>query len=94
MLASRLLLALGILLVAVMASADREDPTDFPQSRMPAPEAIITSDDRSTEITESFEDEFPPTGWTIMSSGEASTWTKDSFHPHSGNYCSSVLFGE
>ncbi|MCK5407641.1 MAG: choice-of-anchor J domain-containing protein, partial [Candidatus Krumholzibacteria bacterium] len=94
MIASRSLLALGILLLAAVASADREVPTDFPQSRMPAQEAIKTSADRSTEITEGFEDEFPPTGWTIMTSGEASTWIKESSYPHSGDYCSSVTFGE
>lgn len=40
----------------------------------------------NTYLVEDFENDFPPTGWTIESTVPAYTWTQDSYRPYLGSY--------
>ncbi|MCF7913403.1 MAG: choice-of-anchor D domain-containing protein, partial [Candidatus Cloacimonetes bacterium] len=46
-----------------------------------------TRETRDILVSEGFEGEFPPLGWTRQNLGMGSNWGQDSFYPHTGMSC-------
>jgi len=44
-------------------------------------------------VSEGFETAVPPTGWTLMTSGEATTWEQTSGAANTGQYSAAVFYG-
>ena len=92
---SLMLLALVAIVAAGTALAGDKTEIVYNQSQVtPTPVAYpISEGDRVDLVFESFENEFPPTGWTTMTSGESYTWVQSNAWARSGAYSAYVQYG-
>jgi len=85
-------LGLALLMAAGLAFAhnDYERNPDFVQPGGPLPGDDVL---RLNYLFDSFEDAWPPAGWTIMTSGASTTWEQTSNAANSGMFSAAVFYG-
>ncbi len=85
---------LGILMLLAGVGLARPHHESVPNpNQVGTDKPLMPEDSRSNYISESFETEFPPPGWTTMTSGEATHWGRVTTYPHSGEFCAAVFYG-
>jgi|GEM_PF-4331858 len=90
----------GILIIALLAlclssaalAMDKKSTVQRPTIER-TPVAMYEPDSRLMLVNESFEGDFLPAGWTIMTSGAASTWEQSSASANTGENCAAVFYG-
>ncbi len=86
------LVGLLVLIAGTSLAVDKSDIVYDTSPERPTP-VMEPPADRLDLVSESFEGPFLPPGWTIMTTGLASTWEQTSGQSHSGANSAAVFYG-
>ncbi len=90
------LLCLAALLVTMTGSAlavEKGAVLFDPSPGKPSP-VMEPPAGRLALVSEGFEFEWPPAGWSTMTMGQSFPWQQLSYYPHTGAYAAGVLYGD